>query len=71
MSGQAVEDILFSKSFDCGIAPSAEQCVVVDSRIAEEARRAFQEQGAYFRREKEVQAMAGCSSTMTADAAAT
>lgn len=56
---QAVEDILFSKSFDCGIAPSAEQCVVVDSRIAEEARRAFQEQGAYFMREKEVQAMAG------------
>ena len=37
---QAVRDIVFSKTFDCGIAPSAEQCVVVDSRIAEETRRA-------------------------------
>lgn len=55
---QAVRDIIFSKSFDCGIAPSAEQCVVVDSRIAEETRRAFQEEGAYFMREQEVHALA-------------
>ena len=51
---QAVEDILLSKTFDNGIAPSAEQCVVVDSPIAEEARKAFMVRGAYFMTEQEV-----------------
>ena len=55
---QAVADIILSKTFDFGIAPSAEQCVVVDAPVAEEVRRAFIEQGAYFMKEEEVRAMA-------------
>ena len=55
---QAVRDIVFSKTFDCGIAPSAEQCVVVDARIAEETRRAFEAEGAWFMGEKETRALA-------------
>lgn len=55
----AVRDIVFSKTFDCGIAPSAEQCVVVDARIAEETRRTFEAEGAWFMGEKETRALAG------------
>lgn len=55
---QAVKDIVFSKSFDCGIAPSAEQCVVVETCIADEARRIFKEEGAYFMDEEQVRLMA-------------
>lgn len=55
---QAVRDIVFSKTFDCGIAPSAEQCVVVDARIAEETRRAFEAEGAWFMGEKETRVLA-------------
>ena len=68
---QAVRDIIFSKSFDCGIAPSAEQCVVVDSRIAEETRRAFQEEGAYFMREQKYTLWPSCFSITTDAVAAT
>ena len=55
---QAVADIMLSKTFDFGIAPSAEQCVVVDAPAAEEVRRAFVEQGAYFMKEEEVRLLA-------------
>ncbi len=55
---QAAADIIQSKTFDFGIAPSAEQCVVVDAPVAEEVRKAFLEQGAYFMTEEEVRAMA-------------
>lgn len=55
---QAVRDIMFSKTFDCGIAPSAEQCVVVDACIAEQTRRIFEEEGAWFMSEKETRALA-------------
>jgi len=55
---QAVADIMLSKTFDFGIAPSAEQCVVVDAPAAEEVRKAFVEQGAYFMKEEEVRLLA-------------
>lgn len=55
---QAVRDIILSKTFDCGIAPSAEQCVVVDACIAEETRRIFEEEGACFLGERESRALA-------------
>ena len=56
---RAVRDIVFSKTFDCGIAPSAEQCVVVDACIAEQTRRMFEEEGAWFMGERETCALAG------------
>ncbi len=55
---RAVKDIVYSKSFDYGIAPSAEQCVVVDAGIAEEARQAFKEEGAWFMSEQEARSLA-------------
>ena len=45
---QAVKDVIQSKTFDNGIASSAEQSIVVDSCIAEEVKRALRENGAYF-----------------------
>ncbi|MDO5536480.1 MAG: aldehyde dehydrogenase family protein [Desulfovibrionaceae bacterium] len=56
---QAVKDIVFSKTFDCGMAPSAEQCVVVDGVIADEVRQVFRQEGAWFMSEKEARALAG------------
>lgn len=50
---QAVRDIIRSKTFDNGIAPGAEQSIVVDSCIAQEVRRVLQECGAYFMTEEE------------------
>lgn len=54
---RAVEDILTSKSFDNGLAPSAEQCVIVDGCVEQEVRRAFQHKGAYFMTEAECDAL--------------
>ncbi|MBP3729892.1 MAG: aldehyde dehydrogenase family protein [Mailhella sp.] len=54
----AAEDIVVSKAFDCGTSPSAEQCVVVDAVIENEARLAFRQCGAYFMTEKESAALA-------------
>lgn len=51
--GQAVSDIVASKTFDCGLVPSAEQSVVVDGCIAGEVERAFAENGGYFMSEAE------------------
>lgn len=45
---QAVKDIVQSKSFDNGIAPSAEQSIVADACIASEVKRELQANGAYF-----------------------
>ena len=45
---QAVRDIIQSKTFDNGLAPSAEQSIVVDACVDAEVRRILQQQGAYF-----------------------
>jgi acyl-CoA reductase-like NAD-dependent aldehyde dehydrogenase len=50
---QAVRDIIISKTFDNGIAPSAEQSIVVDACIAEKVRHILQENNAYFMSEEE------------------
>ncbi|MBI4806564.1 MAG: aldehyde dehydrogenase family protein [Desulfovibrio sp.] len=50
---QAAKDIVASKTFDNGIAASAEQSIVVDACIARDVRRALQDNGAYFMSEEE------------------
>ncbi len=45
---QAVQDIIQSKTFDHGIAPCAEQSIVVDSCIEQEVRLTLQDSGGYF-----------------------
>jgi acetaldehyde dehydrogenase (acetylating) len=45
---KAVRDIIAGKTFDNGVLCSSENSVVVDEAIAEEVRREFQSQGAYF-----------------------
>mgnify|MGYP000088421718 CR=1 FL=1 len=51
--GQAVKDIISSKTFDNGMAPSAEQSIVVDACIARDVCRALESCGAYFMCEEE------------------
>ena len=53
----AVEHIIASKTFDNGLAPSAEQCVIVDGCVERQTRRAFQDKAAYFMTESEAQAL--------------
>ena len=53
----AVRHIIASKTFDNGLAPSAEQCVIVDGCVERQTRRAFQDNGAYFMSEDEAQAL--------------
>lgn len=50
---QAACDIVRSKLFDNGIAPSAEQSVVVDGCVEKEVRKAFRDHGAFFLSEEE------------------
>lgn len=50
---QAVRDIIRSKTFDNGIAPSAEQSVVIDACVAEEVKAAFVRHGGYFMNDEE------------------
>ena len=45
---QAARDIVRSKAFDNGMAPAAEQCVVVDARVADPVREALRAQGCHF-----------------------
>jgi acetaldehyde dehydrogenase (acetylating) len=45
---KAVRDVITGKTFDNGVLCSSENSVVVDEAVAEEARREFQAQGAYF-----------------------
>lgn len=54
---KAVTDILASKSFDNGLAPSAEQCVIVDGKIEHQVRRAFEAGGGYFVNEAQAKAL--------------
>ena len=54
---RAVEDILTSRSFDCGIMAASEQYVVADSAIAQEARREMEQRGAYFMSAAEEEAL--------------
>ncbi|MDL2268058.1 aldehyde dehydrogenase family protein [Desulfovibrio sp. OttesenSCG-928-G15] len=55
---QAVRDIIASKNFDNGIAPSAEQSVVLDACVADAIKAAFVRQGAYFMDDEEAQKIA-------------
>ncbi|CCO23630.1 aldehyde dehydrogenase family protein [Maridesulfovibrio hydrothermalis] len=55
---QAVKDIIVSKTFDNGIAPSAEQSIVADSCIAQDVRKALQNHGGYFMSESEARKLA-------------
>ena len=50
---QAVKDIIASKTFDNGNAPSAEQSIVADACIADDIRRVLLDNNAYFMSEKE------------------
>jgi acetaldehyde dehydrogenase (acetylating) len=55
---KAVRDIITGKTFDNGVLCSSENSVVVDEPIAEEARREFQAEGAYFMNAAEMDALA-------------
>ena len=46
--GLAARDIVLGKTFDNGVLCSSPNSVVVDAPVAEEARRRFQAEGAYF-----------------------
>ncbi len=50
---RAAKDIVTSKTFDNGIAPSAEQSIVVDAPVAREFTQALRACGAYFMNEEE------------------
>ncbi|MCC7417190.1 MAG: aldehyde dehydrogenase family protein [Acidobacteria bacterium] len=56
--GKAVRDVITGKTFDNGLLCSSENSVVVDEPIAEEVRRQFQAQGAYFLGRAEAEAVA-------------
>src|SRR5881394_1709313 len=55
---KAVRDIVTGKTFDNGVLCSSENSVVVDAPIAEQAKREFQAQGAYFMNKGEMDALA-------------
>src|SRR5262249_31425174 len=55
---KAVRDVVTGKTFDNGVLCSAENSVVVDEPIAEEVKREFQAQGAYFMSKGEMDAVA-------------
>src|SRR5437867_2808241 len=55
---KAVHDIVTGKTFDNGVLCSSENSVVVDEPIAEEVKREFQAQGAYFMNKGEMDALA-------------
>lgn len=56
---QAVADIVASKTFDNGTAPSSEQSLVVDAAISDKVKQALVDYGAYFMSEEESQRLAG------------
>jgi acetaldehyde dehydrogenase (acetylating) len=49
---------VLGKTFDNGVLCSSPNSVVVDESVAEESRRQFQSQGAYFMNEREMEALA-------------
>src|SRR4051794_18510040 len=55
---KAVRDIITGKTFDNGVLCSTENAAVVDEPIAEEVKREFQAQGAYFMNPAEIDAVA-------------
>jgi acetaldehyde dehydrogenase (acetylating) len=55
---KAVSDIVIGKTFDNGLLCSSPNSVVVDRSIAEEVRREFVSQGAYFLKAPEIDALA-------------
>jgi len=55
---KAVRDIVTGKTFDNGVLCSSENSVVVDEAVAEEAKREFIAQGAYFMNKAEMDAVA-------------
>src|SRR5262245_20973631 len=55
---KAARDIVLGKTFDHGVLCSSPNSVVVDESVAEEARRQFEAQGAYFMNEQEMGALA-------------
>ena len=55
---KAVHDVVTGKTFDNGVLCSSENSVVVDEAIAEEVKREFQAQGAYFMNTGEMDALA-------------
>jgi acetaldehyde dehydrogenase (acetylating) len=54
---KAVSDVVTGKTFDNGVLCSSENSVVVDAPIAEEAKREFARQGAYFLSPAEIEAV--------------
>ena len=57
---KAASDILIGKCFDNGVLCSSPNSVVVDEAVAEEVRRQFQAQGAYFLSPAEIDAVGRC-----------
>jgi acetaldehyde dehydrogenase (acetylating) len=55
---KAAYDIVLGKTFDNGVLCSSPNSVVVDEIVAEEARRRFQAEGAYFMSDREMDALA-------------
>ncbi len=55
---KAVHDIVTGKTFDNGVLCSTENAAVVDEPVAEEVKREFQAQGAYFMNASEMDALA-------------
>src|SRR6266571_2562215 len=54
---KAASDIMIGKTFDNGVLCSSPNSVVVDEEVAEEVRRQFQAQGAYFMNKGETDAV--------------
>jgi len=55
---KAASDIMIGKTFDNGVLCSSPNSVVVDEAVAEEVRRKFQAEGAYFMNQTEMDALA-------------
>ncbi|MFT5700835.1 MAG: acetaldehyde dehydrogenase/alcohol dehydrogenase [Desulforhopalus sp.] len=55
---QAVKDIIASKTFDNGNAPSAEQSIVADACIADKVKKVLRDNRAYFMSEEESNSLA-------------
>jgi acetaldehyde dehydrogenase (acetylating) len=55
---KAANDILTGKAFDNGVLCSSPNSVVVDAAVADETKRQFQQQGAYFLSPSEIETLA-------------
>jgi acetaldehyde dehydrogenase (acetylating) len=55
---KAARDIVLGKTFDNGVLCSSPNSVVVDEVVADGARRRFQDEGAYFMNDQEMEALA-------------